>query len=944
MSFDLAIDLGQAAVPSLTCTSILSASGISASITTDAAQEEPAGYLNGVTGSTPPFSNSFTIHSCTPGESYTKRNVFIMVTTQTPFVLKQLKILVNSDAFEPGSMDSVDVEVSVTPDIKSSNRQVIGLVKTHLSSPTANTLTTNVQFPTGNTYICLNCIKGNIGSEGWIAYSDIKLSGTGIAGAVTTESEPVNPDSRAAVSDQTVAIQYDFSRGALNAKLVSPTDNIINNLVSYLSTNTPTPGNGVAHTKLNLAENVFMVRNAGPQVPWVLQYVYAVFTSDSGHPKHYAKVAVEAAPTLDFRDASILCALTTEAFSHPTAALLPRGLTYIRLRATDTTEATNYIAFEKVRLGGLTTASDWVVLAEYSMQVVTYRNTLISVNSIDGSVWRYNGLPNDLTQIGNYGAQIVGSESGLYALSVAKDRITSWDTRTKTWILVGGPMRSLFVAPHTLYGMADEGYVWRYDPISNNPNFNWVFVGGPFRSAVANDSFCIGISPDGQSVQMCQSGTTSWTTIGGAMSSLVTSNNALYGVDSDGKAWRYSGRGTLWTALGGPFKQLVVQGLTLLAITTDGLAVMKLVSASPLVWTQYGPPLDSISASNECVVGTREGKVYLAPLRHLRSATPLRSSSPKLIDPPVVAPADTADNWLLHVHTKDVSLAGYDGNVTMRLNFTRPFDGDTSLDVILPVTHFERNGAVMIPVALGSQSGILNKVSLQGSKHFWPDHWVIDHIVAWDLDNHMMYDFKDFGAGEVPNFYPDNPAGDPDTGMEWLELVPATKTYLSVSPTYARVFVWPARAGEAAGHASIMLSDNTYISWWPSKINSAQIPYFEGDWSGDAYNDRTYPQDVADEFGLPPGQVIRIYNLDEAAVKAWWETFNVAGARWTLYNQNCAKIVYMALLKGGVLPERTKQEAAEILTWTPWELETLAICISVQDFQSWNYYSLHHEL
>jgi len=116
------------------------------------------------------------------------------------------------------------------------------------------------------------------------------------------------------------------------------------------------------------------------------------------------------------------------------------------------------------------------------------------------------------------------------------------------------------------------------------------------------------------------------------------------------------------------------------------------------------------------------------------------------------------------------------------------------------------------------------------------------------------------------------------------------------------VYVWNYRGStDAWGHSSITLADGTHLSWWPSNegrdftFGTDKIPIYEAP----AFPDQTLEKDIEYE-GQGPDKVIHIDGLNEAAIKAWWESFhgNPNNTRKT-FGRNCSTVVYDALRAGG---------------------------------------------
>ena len=118
-------------------------------------------------------------------------------------------------------------------------------------------------------------------------------------------------------------------------------------------------------------------------------------------------------------------------------------------------------------------------------------------------------------------------------------------------------------------------------------------------------------------------------------------------------------------------------------------------------------------------------------------------------------------------------------------------------------------------------------------------------------------------------------------------------------PTRTKVNIWYFKQ-DMWGHASMTLSNDTYISWWPSndrqrKNNDEKCKIF----SSPAVEDRTYAADVKGEE-RDPDAVISVPNLDEDAIKDWWVEFKDNKENvWHTTDSNCSTIVAKAIFVGG---------------------------------------------
>jgi hypothetical protein len=106
-----------------------------------------------------------------------------------------------------------------------------------------------------------------------------------------------------------------------------------------------------------------------------------------------------------------------------------------------------------------------------------------------------------------------------------------------------------------------------------------------------------------------------------------------------------------------------------------------------------------------------------------------------------------------------------------------------------------------------------------------------------------------------------------------------------------KVFIWPS-TGTHWGHASIMLSDGTYISYMPRRPMRPKAPFDE-----EFIRTPDYTYDKKVEGGREP-EVYRPSGLDQEAMKRWWGNGGATHGKWTSFN-NCSDIVIRALNAGG---------------------------------------------
>jgi RHS repeat-associated protein len=119
------------------------------------------------------------------------------------------------------------------------------------------------------------------------------------------------------------------------------------------------------------------------------------------------------------------------------------------------------------------------------------------------------------------------------------------------------------------------------------------------------------------------------------------------------------------------------------------------------------------------------------------------------------------------------------------------------------------------------------------------------------------------------------------------------------------VLVWnsngSAGTGTNWGHASILLDDGTYVSWWPGAPDDPANPNIIVEDGGKHFarnaREANYGEDVKGE-GHGPDEDIYINTLDEGAIAKWWIAFK-KNRVWDSFNRNCSTAVTDALKSGG---------------------------------------------
>ena len=133
------------------------------------------------------------------------------------------------------------------------------------------------------------------------------------------------------------------------------------------------------------------------------------------------------------------------------------------------------------------------------------------------------------------------------------------------------------------------------------------------------------------------------------------------------------------------------------------------------------------------------------------------------------------------------------------------------------------------------------------------------------------------------------------------------------------------------GHASVMLDDGTYVSWWPgSNRTPANSDVYEADpLPADYSRDRQLEgMDRGHPEGIDPDEVIHIDGLDEHSIEKWWNKYKTTH-KWKTISRNCSTTAADALMAGGAPP-------AYVPMWTPKDVLNYAKAVqSYENFIQW---------
>ena len=110
-----------------------------------------------------------------------------------------------------------------------------------------------------------------------------------------------------------------------------------------------------------------------------------------------------------------------------------------------------------------------------------------------------------------------------------------------------------------------------------------------------------------------------------------------------------------------------------------------------------------------------------------------------------------------------------------------------------------------------------------------------------------------------------------------------------------KVYVWLPEGGSRYGHASMELSDGTYISWYPVKERKQRTMG-----KSPGCQERKL-EDDAQEEGRNPDRIFIIpskVGLDEGNIKRWWASMK-SSEEWSLLFNNCCDAVKRGIEAGG---------------------------------------------
>jgi len=521
----------------------------------------------------------------------------------------------------------------------------------------------------------------------------------------------------------------------------------------------------------------------------------------------------------------------------------------------------------------------------------------------------FSATPGTWTPMGGPTAsQYVGTSDAIYAITSDEATVMCLDAETFAWSAIGttatfgNQMVQLIPALNALHGVDAKGTVWMY---SGTPNV-WTAIGGPFQAVTANDNYCFAITEDGQSVVMRPSDTGDWSTIGGPLASILAAGSCLYGTNASGAVFSYSGTPLQWTQIGDGFAQLSVSGIGLFGLTADKGSVQE-YHPDLNIWMPIAGAADTIAAGQGFVAGLQSGTVNVRLLGP--AGTAQQAAVADLADVQTEARVLTAEplpvnsyNWMITIVVSSDVKDYYNGVIKVHV----PND---KTGRALDVTVWAPGSTYTFPEKFSTDE--ITEMTLIGSSQL-NTNLKVESVTAWNIETGYEYHFT--VNQDIPN-------QSQSSNVHGLVIYSDSQT-VSMPPAGAtKIFVWPSRwLNLYTGHASMMLSDGTYIGWWPGdSVISAFMPYPLVATHPDP-EDITYEKDVSNQ-GYAPHLILGVAKVDEAAVKAWWTSY-LANAD-NLYRagiNNCCTIIYQALSQGGAvsqLSSRLQDSYDTVVPWTP---------------------------
>ena len=538
------------------------------------------------------------------------------------------------------------------------------------------------------------------------------------------------------------------------------------------------------------------------------------------------------------------------------------------------------------------------------------------------ALYMYSGADTDWTAMGGPAAfAYAATNDVVYAITADQTEVMAQDPETLAWSSIGGSssfgstLGRIFTSYSSLYVVSANGTVWKY---MDTPN-NWFSVGGPFAMVTANDTYCFAIASDGQSVVMAPSGTQDWTTIGGAMTSLIAAENNVYGVDAAGAVHIYKGNAASWPQIGNGFAQLLAWETSLYGLTSDKTSIQIYVPASKS-WVPIAGAANSFGVGWGYVAGLSAGTVSLS----LFKGSPVTSqateedieASRRLTE---VSEPTNDFNWIFTFKVADdQNLLGYWDHIAMGISSThnRP----------VRITNWRRGKSYTLAYRL--QVNELSSLALWGfDSPYTLTQLKLESVSAYNAKTGTTYLYT------VNAYVPKKPTSP--------ELVVSNPTVTPGAPSGGptKVFIWDNRSTSLNfGHAGLLLSDETYITYWadgsPKFRLGSSFKAVKGSPDRDSvkWPDPCATPRFADSIN-EPRIVIAFSNLNEDAMRQWWDSFWDSSPTYRPASQNCSTVVYQALVAGGILnnlPDYVLDDIEGTPVWTPMNL--MRLCAIVQQY------------
>lgn len=540
------------------------------------------------------------------------------------------------------------------------------------------------------------------------------------------------------------------------------------------------------------------------------------------------------------------------------------------------------------------------------------------------------------TPIGPVFANLLATQQILYGWSqpgFPNEGVYQYSGEPNNWRKIADAMQfsSIRASHKNLYGWALDGTAWCYA----GEGTNWVKIGDGFSGLSAGGDGVIGIVGPLRSAgtfSLFDETTKTWSSLGGtgwwAMTDGTHHVSFMLGGDSPGLSLFDQKTGS-WTPIGATYSSSKLLGGQLFA-ATGGDALFRYLG-SPGQWGTvypgYGIFLEMVEFDGNFILVP--GIPHSTQVTSTAVAMPITSevpawsefysgtqsigtlaatshglfaSGPELgtvqLDPPRAPmstrqPPAATTKWTVMVRTGSEAFSGYDGQVTINLQFA-----EGTAAAVIPKSHFERDDLYFFDIEVQTTLKTFQSVVLFGSMNYFDDQWHLGGLSVFDPTTSHLYEYTvDVKIGNGSMFA--TQLGAPtDT---------RTNTY---PPGVAHVYVWDYLGiNVAMGHASIELEDGTYISWWPGQVRNpktlaTQIGYPHMLYCGPANPNQTFQDDQILEAGAgqamkAPDHSIEIGGLDIGAIRTWWSTFQKTN-QWCTFSQNCSTTVADALWAGGV--------------------------------------------